>query len=136
MIKIQTKSEGILDFFNQAILAISITSMPDEKQLTRKEGLFLAHCCVFNYLGGNLSSSDELWEYFNEIKFFRRRNDINVYKTKLMGKGWIRCDRKNFISLPPMLNYSKNTGVKAKLEIVYNAKNVNKNRSYSREVAG
>lgn len=103
MNKIELEENDVRDFFMKSICAYSATLDPS-KQLTHKESLFLSECCRFNYYGGDLSDFDLLCEYFFEINFFRRRNDISQYKSKVAAKGFIKSSSKNEFVLPSFLD--------------------------------
>lgn len=129
MVNIQENTEEIYDFFLKVIEGISSVSIEYENRLTGKEAMFLAKCCVFNYEGGDLKDSGELWAYIEKQNMFRRRNDMCVYKNKLLAKNWIRNDLEYFIKLPPALDQKRSSGnkLKSKIEIVFN------DRGYKKE---
>lgn len=75
-------------------------------ELSWKEREFLAECCVFNYNGGDLNNFTDLCKYLLDIRFFEKKSDVSVYKTKVSNSKWITSKRGKFV-LPPDLNIKK-----------------------------
>lgn len=67
------------------------------KVLTKKELNFFVECCVYNSQGGDLTNFGALWDHFDNLKFFKKKNDLSTYKKKLGEKKWIRGKRGVFI---------------------------------------
>lgn len=80
--------------------------MPEDMELTWKEREFLTECCYFNYNGGNLNNFAELSDYLLGIRFFEKKSDVSVYKTKLSNSKWITSKRGKFL-LPKDLDIKK-----------------------------
>lgn len=102
------------DYFYKCI-SIHSSLMPSDFQLTYKETMFLVECCVYNYEGNDLTDIQALGELFLKKKFFKRKEDVSIYKYKLGVKRWAKTGRKEFI-LPPML--AKKEGDKLSSTIV------------------
>lgn len=101
------KLSSIKDYFLKSVLLLSAL-VSDDRKLTWKESQFLAECAYFNYIGGDLSDFKALSDYMLSIKFFNRRTDVSVYKTKLSNKKMVISNRGKFI-LPNELNFLKDS---------------------------
>lgn len=99
------KTFSVKDYFYKCITLTS-SVMPENMELTWKEREFLAECCYFNYNGGDLNNFSELSEYLLGIRFFDKKSDVSVYKTKLSNSRWITSKRGKFL-LPPDLDIKK-----------------------------
>lgn len=117
------KIRSLLEFFLKSISITSELLDSEENKLTPKEKLFLAHCCRFNYLGGDLNNFKELSQYFDTVKLFSRKKDVSVYKNVLGTKRWILSGKDKFV-LPDALNIvGMPEQLRKKVELIYDPYN-------------
>lgn len=109
------KTSSIKDYFYKCITLTS-SVLPEEMKLTWKEREFLAECCYFNYIGGDLNDFSALSDYLLEIRFFEKKSDVSVYKTKVSNQKWIMSGRGKFV-LPPDLDIKEGEEDKMKYSI-------------------
>lgn len=77
-------------FFNLVIRSVNLF-MSDKMEIDNRTIEFLAHCCVFNYEGGDLTVIKDLNKYLFSKGFLKSEtsNQASVHKTKLAKKRWI-----------------------------------------------
>lgn len=92
--------------------------MPEDMRLTWKEIQFLTECCMYNYEGGDLNSFSKLSNHLMGIKFFNKKSDCSVYKTKVANKKWIKSGRDLF-KLPSDLDIKEDNNLEFSVNIKY-----------------
>lgn len=103
------------DFFHMYISVMS-SLVADDYRLTWKEIDFLSECCMYNYLGKDLTDMKALTQHMLDIEFFTRPADVNTYKCKIGTKKWASTGRNKF-TLPSNLDFKEGEPLVYKLEI-------------------
>lgn len=93
------------DFFYKYI-SMTSSVMPEDYKLTHTETMYLVECCMFHYMGGDLSNMKELSKHMLDINFFARDTDVSLYKYKISTKKWAKTGRGVF-QLPGVLTKRK-----------------------------
>lgn len=100
--KIQPYEFDNLKEYIDIYLQILNAFVAEEYKLTFKERVFLSHCMVYQYNGGNLSNFTEMHDYVVDKKFCSSRQDVSTYKQKLSIKKWVKTGKYTFVLAPPV----------------------------------
>lgn len=111
------KCENLEEFFITYLSMLSIM-VDDDKKLTYKEICFLTKCAIYNFEGNDLNDFEKLASYFLNLKFFKRKNDVSMYKYKLSIKKWVISNSKEFV-LPGILSSKNVKDFKADFKLEY-----------------
>ena len=92
----------------RVLIALESILMPKKYRLQPSQAEFLAYCCTFNYLGGDISDYQSLMKFLQEVggKRFKKKGAISDYKSKVASKYWIKSSWGE-LKLPAFLDIKR-----------------------------